>query len=136
MNPDLVTDVKISETPVEMTTNAGNKMIELEATVPGNGKVCFDPGQIANIYGFSHMADENRITYDSQKEDAFLVHTNGGVIKFTRTPDGLYAYKPSEAYKKHVADSNETGRHYVDNMVSTVRENMMGYTQRQFENAK
>jgi hypothetical protein len=58
------------------------------------------------------------------------------VIKFTRTPDGLYAYKPSEAYKKHVADSNETGRHYVDNMVSTVRENMMGYTQRQFENAK
>jgi hypothetical protein len=48
MNPDLVTDVKVSETPVEMTTNARNKkMIKLEATVPANGQVCFDPGQIA-----------------------------------------------------------------------------------------
>jgi hypothetical protein len=35
------------------------------------------------------MVDEHRITYDSEKEDTFMVHTNEGIIKFTPTPDGL-----------------------------------------------
>jgi hypothetical protein len=49
MNPDMVTDIKVSEQPVSMTTNTGKKMIGLEATVPGNGQTWFDPNQIANI---------------------------------------------------------------------------------------
>ena len=136
MNPDMVTNVKISDAPVSMTTNSGNKMLGLEASVPGHGQVWFDPDQIANIYGFSHMVDKHRITYDSDVEDAFLVHTKGGVTKFARTPDGLYASKPSEEYRRRVAESNNQIRQYVDNVVATVKENSMGYTQRQFERAK
>jgi hypothetical protein len=49
MNPDMVTDIKVSEQPVSMTTNTSKKMIGLEATVPGNGQTWFDPNQIANI---------------------------------------------------------------------------------------
>ena len=44
------------------------------------------------------MADKHRIQYDSAKEDAFLVHTEDGIHKFKRTPEGLYAYKPPEEF--------------------------------------
>jgi hypothetical protein len=129
MNPDMVTNIQVSKEPVSMTTNAGNKMIGLEATVPGYGRTWFDRNQIANIYGFSHMVDEHRITYDSKKEDAFMVHTNEGIIKFARTPDGLYAYEPSNKYKNYVTKTNNKIRLNINNMVTTVKENMMGYTQ-------
>jgi hypothetical protein len=127
-----------------MRTNAGTKKIELEATVPGFGPTWFDPHQIANIYGFSHMVDEHRITYDSDKEDAFLVHSdNNGTIKFERTPDGLYVYRPTAKFKKAVAASKETilpndcgGKRTSNMMITTVKENKLGYTQRQFQSAK
>jgi hypothetical protein len=95
MNPELVTNIQATKTPVSMTTNAGTKKIELKATIPGFGSTWYDPNQIANIYGFSHMADKHHITYDSDKKDAFVVHSHSGIIKFKRTPDGLYVYKPS-----------------------------------------
>jgi hypothetical protein len=48
------------------------------------------------------MADQHRITYDSGQEDAFLVHSDSGIIKFERTPDGLYIYKPTANFKNQV----------------------------------
>ena len=79
---------------MSMATNAGTKQLDLQGTVRGFGKVWFDPKQLANIYGFSHLADQFRIVYDSAVEDAFTVFVNGHPIKFERTTDGLYAYKP------------------------------------------
>jgi hypothetical protein len=106
MNPELVTDIKATKTPISMTTNTRSKKINLEATVPGFGPTWFDPNQIANIYGFSHMADnKHRITYDSEKEDASLVHSDAGIIKFERTPDGLYVYKPTAKFKNQQPSS-------------------------------
>jgi hypothetical protein len=90
MNPDLVTKIKVTRTPVSMTTNAGTKKIKVKATIPGFGSTWYDPNQIANIYGFSHMADRHQITYDS--EDTFLVHFHSGIIKFERTTDSLYVH--------------------------------------------
>jgi hypothetical protein len=142
MNPELVTDIRMTNTPISMQTNARTKKIELEATVPGFGPTWFDPNQIANIYGFSHMVEEHRITYDSDKEDAFLVHSEDGTIKFERTPDGLYVYRPTAKFKKGVAASKgaipptDFGGKLTNNMITTVKENKMGYTQRQFESAK
>jgi hypothetical protein len=111
MNEEMVTDIKKLDTPIKMTTNAENAMIGLEAKVPGNGHTWFDPKQIANVYGFSHMVNKYRSTYDSEKEDAFLVHTNEGIVRFSRTLDGLYAYKPSLKFKQQVADSKKRIRH-------------------------
>lgn len=136
MNPDMVVDIQEIESPVSMTTNAGNKMVTHEATIPGSGQTLFDPSQIANIYGFSHMADEHRITYDSSVEDAFVVHLPEGIIKFERTTDGLYAYRPSANFKKQVKESKEKTRPNVSQLVTTVKENRMGFTERQFDRAK
>ena len=73
----------------------------MDADVPGLGVGKFDAEQMANIMGFSHMADKYRITYNSTKEDAFCIHMESGVVKFVR--DGrVYSYTPSDYYLKDV----------------------------------
>jgi hypothetical protein len=139
MNPDMVHDVKVTKMPISMATNAGTKRINLKARVPGlRGHAWYDPDQLANIFGLSHLAEQYRITFDSDKEDAFLVHTEDGPIKFNRTPEGLYAYKPTEKFFETVADKKamEPPMTSSSNLIATVSENRKGYTQRQFENAK
>ncbi|WP_427962039.1 hypothetical protein, partial [Acidithiobacillus sp.] len=146
MNPDLVTDIKMAKQPINMTTNAGEKIIGLEGQVKGFGKVYYDPTMMANIFGLSEMVDRCRVTFDSDVEDAFVVHVKDGKIKFSRTPEGLYAYKPTKRYLAEVAESkqmsppsehgatfNYRGKSFL---VTTLMENRKGYTQRQFEDAK
>ena len=48
---------------------------------------------------------DHRITYDSDKEGSFLVHTKPGITKFKATPEGLYAFKPPRRYLKDVAEN-------------------------------
>ena len=140
MNPDFVTNIKMSKNPVGMHTNAGAKPLKLQADVLGycnKGEAWFDSDQMTNIFGFSHMADEYHITYDNEKEDAFIVRTKDGIRKFTRTPEGLYAFKPSKEYIADVAKAkNMEPPVEMNNMISTVKENRKGYTQRQFDAAK
>ena len=86
---------------MNMITNTGNKILDMDAEIPGLGVGKFDAEQMVNIMGFSHMADKYRITYDSWKEDAFCVHTKSSVIKFVR--DGrVYSYTPSNYYLKDI----------------------------------
>ena len=105
MNPDFVTNVRPSKSPIGMTTNVGAKLLNIEAEVPGFGRVWFDPEQMANIFGLSKMSERYRITYDSEIDDAFFVHTDDGIIRFGRTDEGLYAYRPS--------------RHFLDDIDNT-----------------
>jgi hypothetical protein len=103
MNPNLVTGITASNEPIQMLTNAGTKIMDREAEVPGFGKVYYDPSLITNIFGFAKTSDKYRITYDNMQEDAFNVFTDDGVIKFTRSDDGLYLYKPTPQYLKMIA---------------------------------
>jgi hypothetical protein len=103
MNPDFVTDIHISKKPLLMSTNAGSKRINLEGNVMSYGKVYYDPDQLANIFGLASAIKKYRVTYDSDKEDAFLMHTKDGIVKFERTPEGLYAFKPTENFLHQVA---------------------------------
>ena len=118
----------IKSSPIRMATNAGVRNVDKKANVPGFGEVWFDKEAIANIFGFADLAKKYRITYDSQEEDAFVVHTNEGKIKFTKTPEGLYAYKLTGKYKRHLKTEQ-------NHLVDTVKENRMGLTTRQFQQA-
>ena len=71
-----------------MCTKAGSKESNQQATVPGFGNVWFHEEAIANIFGFGDLVNKYRITYDSGKEDAFLIHMERKTVKFTRTPEG------------------------------------------------
>jgi hypothetical protein len=91
-----------------MATNTGTKTLNLKGDVIGFGKAWYDPGFMANIFGFAKMAEQHRITYDSDIEDAFLVHTeDGDTIKFDRTPEGLYAYRPPQEFLDEVAKTKD-----------------------------
>jgi hypothetical protein len=57
-------------------------------------------------------------------------------VKFTRNKDGLYVYRPSKGYLTEVANSDKEPIQEMKMMIQSVNENMKGYTQRQFEDAK
>ncbi len=137
-NPDFLTNIRVSQNPINMATNIGSKAITLEGDMPGLGVTPFDETHMTNILGLSKNAKEHRITYDSAKEDAFLMHTDNGIIKFEATPEGLYAYQPSAQFLKEVANTKKMKppKQELSNMVTTVAENRKNYTQRQYERAK
>ena len=67
MNPDFVRNIKTTDHPLTMSTNAGTKTMKVQGDVNGFGHVWFDPNQIANIFGFSNLADNHRIIYNLQR---------------------------------------------------------------------
>jgi hypothetical protein len=72
------------------------------------------------------MVKRHCITYDSQKEDAFTVHLLDKKVKFTKTRQGLYIFKPK------INQTIETQAQFVN----TIEENKAFFTHRQFERAK
>ena len=141
MNPDLLVGLRQSDKKLRMATNAGTKDLNLVGDVIGFGEAWYDPDMLTNIFSFSKMADKYRVVYDSAKEDAIIIHTDNGQIKFKRTPEGLYAYKPTAKYKESVSRLKNPVVHAqilegTQHHVSTVKENMEGFTKREVEQAK
>lgn len=49
-------DIQQRKVNVLMSTNAGNKVVDKEATRKGYGKVLYDPEAMTNIHSLSEMA--------------------------------------------------------------------------------
>jgi hypothetical protein len=81
MNKNLLSNIKTTSSPLEMVTNAGAKNLFQVGVVNGFGEACYDPDQVANIFGFAKLEDQCRFTYDSCIENAFNVHTNDGQVQ-------------------------------------------------------
>ena len=77
-----------------LQTNAGNKLTNHKAKVPNYCEVWFDNEGMANILCFAKMEDTYCNTYYSAVESAFNVHTENGIIKFLRSAESIYYYKP------------------------------------------
>ena len=41
------------------------------------------------------MEKKHRISYDSSEGSAFIVHNDKGEIRFEKTPENLFVYKPT-----------------------------------------
>jgi hypothetical protein len=138
MNPKLISDIKVTSKPFTMVTNAREKKMFFKGKINGFGEAWYDPDQVANIFGFSKLEDQCRIPYDSTLEKAFHVHTNDGIVKFKRNVDGQYVYQRFKEYLSVVANENQvTGSVNATNlMVRTMNENKIGYSKREFEDAK
>ena len=152
-NKNLCTNPRKSEIPVLMKTNAGTRRLDTDVDIPGMSDAKFDSHQIANIFGFSHMVDKYRITFDSAKEDAFTVYMPERKVKFER--DGrLYSYTPTNGYVKRNKKQNQrigwtgsteeienTNDEYeqsgqIVNTIESVEDNTKRYTEREFQQAK
>ena len=131
VNPDFVTEIRASKHGLQMATNAGVKRVTTEADVPGYGRTWYNNDGIANIFSFANMKDKHRVTYDSAKEDAFLIHVSDNkIVKFKRSPEGLYGFKPGADFVKEVAEfkgqlpsADKPTEMGVNNLISTVSEN-------------
>ena len=140
MNADFITNIRMSDKPTMMQTNAGAKLLKLDGDLKGFGIAKYDPSHMANIMGFSHMADRYHVTYDNKKEDAFVVRDTekNTEVKFRR--DGrLYTYAPSKNYLDAVAASKgmqpKDGKTFLE-AIMTKEGNRDGYTDAQYNRAK
>ena len=74
-NKDMVKIIRKSDDgAMRLATNGGSMVITLKADLPQWGEVWFNDKAIPNIFSYVKMADRYRITYDSEREDAFIVH--------------------------------------------------------------
>jgi hypothetical protein len=90
-NRNYVQDIKESQEELILATNGGKLTTKMTATIPGYPiRVWYDPKAITNILAFHQMDKLYRITHDSKKEKAFIVHLEEGrKIKFRQAPHGL-----------------------------------------------
>ena len=93
-NPNMVTDIKEVNEHLDYVTNAGVFKTTTKSMIPGQKIAWFNPEAITNIFSYSEMAQKYRITYDLSIEDAFIVHLSDKQVRFTKTNQRLYAYKP------------------------------------------
>ena len=121
-NSELVEGIRKSKSTLEMATNTGTRLTIQEAKVPCFGTVWYDEGAIVNIFSFAELVDEHRITFDSSMENAFLVHQPDKIVKFERTPEGLYTYRVDKDYKTSFMEKGNC------HLVMTLSENRKGYT--------
>ena len=115
----LLVDKKTAENPIRMQTNVGSRTIEKVVNVPGfKAKIWCDEKSLANIFSFANMVDQYCVTYNNEKEDAFIVHSKNGKLKFLRSQEGLYFHKFNNSYKKLV-EKNNTGINCLNTMRTT-----------------
>jgi hypothetical protein len=134
-NPDLLTDTKEVDKTIHMATNAGIKELTQQGQIKGFGPAWYDPDFAANIFGLSHMIKQGyHIKFDSEIENAFVATKDGETVKFEATPEGLYGYMPQKSYLEYVSKSKPED-YEVQMLVSTVKDNMEGYTKREIEGA-
>ena len=122
-NKDLVQNIrKSNDGNMHLSTNGGVLVTSKKADLPQWGELWFNESAITNIISYAEMADRYRITYDSGKEDAFIVHlSDDKTVRFARRGNNLYVIKPPI---KGVQ------------LLNTIEENKTFYTQRQFDKAK
>ena len=116
-NPSMVERIYKADTPMTLSTNAGEAVVTKQADVPNWGRVLFHPEAMTNIFSLSQMSDKYRVTYDSAKEQAFVVHTPQGQLKFRRSAEGLHYYIPPEQASKemqHLETVKENKSFYTD----------------------
>jgi hypothetical protein len=95
-NPEYVTNIMETEKPLEIMTNGGPMVSNQKCTVPHLGEHWFNKDPITNIMALCDVTDKFRVTMDSSKELALLVHMPDKVVRFKQMNGGLYAMNPKD----------------------------------------
>ena len=77
---------------MHLATNGGTLITTQKTDLPQWGEVWLNDKAITNIFSYVEMADRFRITYDSEKEDAFKVHLHDKTARFDQISNYLYVY--------------------------------------------
>ena len=90
-----------------------------------------DKESITNIFSLAELIKDYRVTFDSNEENVFVVHTGNEKIKFTCSDEGLYYYKLLKSFMKESDKVHNTGVQ----MVNTVEENKSYHMDREIKQA-
>jgi hypothetical protein len=120
-NRKLVSDIRLSSGSLKVHCNAGTKVVRHVATLKNYGTVWFKKEGIANILSMSLVKKKFPVRYGSTKGDHFVVSKPEKDIIFAASASGIYYH-------------DTTNRVMV--MVTTVKSNHDGLTNREFEKAK
>jgi hypothetical protein len=94
-NLDMVQDIQeTNNESLDLVTNAGVLRTTQKANIPGWGKAWFNSHVITNIFSYMEIAKQHYITYNLNTNNAFVVHLPDKKVKFTKTEQGQYIFKP------------------------------------------
>ena len=114
-NADLLDDIHEVTTPLHIHGITGVLMITQQGTLPGHGTVWYHPHVSVNILSMAKLKQQYHITYDSGKENAFIVREHDNTqIKyiFHESYDGLYYHEVNNTQQIYIATVTENKQKY------------------------
>ena len=101
---NLITNAREAEVKIELDTNVGSRIIDEVKEIKGLGTVYFNKNGIANIFSLKELVKHHRVSYNSSKEDAFVVHLDNKILKFCANEQ--YVHKFQKVYLDGVKKNN------------------------------
>ena len=92
MNDAFLTDIRPSERHMNMTTNAGSKILKQKGNLRSFGEVWYDATQAVNLLGFAGLRDQYKIDYDYNRDEFMMQFAEGGPIVFERCEEGRFTF--------------------------------------------
>ena len=89
MQPKNVKNIWQAKSTLKLGTHGGPLVSNQVCDIPDLGKAWLNKDSIANIISLAH-----KVTYDSERERAFLVHMPHKIVQFSQMSNGLYAMNP------------------------------------------
>ena len=121
-NPQLLSDVWMVPTPLNIIGTTGSQQRNLIGEYPGLGTVWLDRHGIANIVSLHQLKEQHHIVYNSGTNNEFvLTHADGNVMRFSESAEGLYYYDTNDCIG--VA------------LINTVKHNKSSYTDTDYHHA-
>jgi hypothetical protein len=125
-NAKLLTNIRRSNTRMNVRCNAGQHTTNLIGDLPGYGTMWYDPKSIANILSLKRVIDKYHVAFDSEHSGSFIVtRPDGTVLEFKQSDGGLYFLDTATAIRNDVKSIRDGS---VTVMVNTVADNKGNYT--------
>ena len=81
---------------MNIDTNGGGKLISKQkCSIPLLGEHWFNEESLTNIISLADMASRFRVTMDTEKDKAFLVHLPDKIVRFKQLNNNLYGMDPT-----------------------------------------
>ena len=114
-NADLLNDIHEVTTPLYIHGITGVLMIKQQGTLPGHGTVWYHPQVSVNIISMAKLKQQYHITYDSGKDNAFIVKEHNNMQAkyiFHESDDGLYYHEVNNTQQIYITTVTENKQKY------------------------
>ena len=119
-NANLLNDIHEVTTPLYIHGITGVLMIKQQGTLPGHGTVWYHPQVSINILSMAKLKQQYHITYDSGKDNAFIVREHDNMQTkyiFHESDDGLYYHEVNSTQQIYITTVTENKQKYSQNDV-------------------